>query len=263
MFVISIMDMTISTDTTYELTFTVTDFNVVTSQQLYDILGKYFTDIIVAAHQPDENNKNTHYHAMFSSNENLPIPSDFPNKSSQEQASRRKWKKLLGTIEGVTRIHYGRIEDRPGFTHYVLVKCLEYVAAESLQEFCEEAKVELWCKDNLKCICKNCSVKNKIPKKASESLTQFEIIMKEFKKDRICQHVTDGICMHCYENGVIQRSMIKHYLRRGKAVPVGRCAEMMLSAKAILAPDERTKQVAEDELMDAISTKMQNNLKCY
>jgi hypothetical protein len=253
----------VSQSRSFELTFTVTDFNVVTSQQLYDILGKYFEDIIVAAHQPDDNNKNTHYHAMFGSKENLPIPSDFENKSSQEQAARRKWKKLLGTIDGVTRIHYGRVKDRASFTHYILVKCLEYVTAEDLKEYCEEAKVELWCKDNLECICKNCSIKNKLPKKTKESLTQFEIIMKEFKKDRICQHVTDGICMHCYENGVIQMSMIKHYLRRGKAVPIGKCAEMMLSAKAILAPDERTKQEAEYELMQSISAKMQNNLKIY
>ena len=100
--------MTISNDTTYELTFTVTDFEVVTLDNLYDILGKEFYDIVIGSHQPDDNNKNTHYHALFRSKENISLPSDFENKSSQEQAARRSWKKKLGNINGVTRTHYGR-----------------------------------------------------------------------------------------------------------------------------------------------------------
>lgn len=78
------MDMTISSDTTYELTFTVTDFDVVTFEKINDMLGSFSSSLIIAAHQPDDNNKNTHYHTLFRTGENIPIPSDFPNKSSQE-----------------------------------------------------------------------------------------------------------------------------------------------------------------------------------
>ena len=255
--------MTISNDTTYELTFTVTDFEVVTLEQIYDILGNCnFTKITVAAHQPDDNNKNTHYHAMFDSTENIPVPSDFANKSSQEQAARRKWKKILGSIEGVTRIHYGRVKQKCAFVHYILVKCLDYKCDPELSEENEIIKQECWCTDNLEAgTCKFCNTKHKVKKK-SESLTQFELIMKDFEKDRICQHIQEGVCPHCYENGAIQKAMIRYYLRRKKAVPIGRCAEMMLSAKAILAP-EAEKAQAEADIENAINAKMQNNLKIY
>ena len=255
------MDMTISNDTTYELTFTVTDFEVVTIQQLYDILGSNFYDIVVASHQPDDNNKNTHYHALFKSNENISVPSDFENKSSQEQAARRSWKKKLGNINGVIRTHYGRVKEYEVFAHYILVKCIDYLCSPELCDNCEQWKKELWC-ETTGCICKNCAIKNKITRKSAESLTQFEKIMKEFDKERICQHITAGICPHCYESGVIQRSMINYYLKRKKAVPIGRCAEMMLSAKAIMAPDEQ-KEAAIADIESAIYAKMQNNLKIY
>lgn len=257
------MDMTISSDTTYELTFTVTDFDVVPIDKIYDILGdNFFTDIIVAAHQPDENNKNTHYHALFHSAENYSIPSDFPNKSSQEQSARRAWKKRLTDLDGVVRTHYGRVEEYETFAHYILVKCLTYRSSLT-EEYCVQHKEELWCKDHLDRVCKFCSKKHKLPKKASESLTQFELIMKDFQKERICSHVTSGICPHCYEDGTIQRGMLRYYLKRGKAVPIGRVAEMMLSAKAILAPTEKDKLEAEDDLLMAVNVKMQNNLKIY
>lgn len=256
------MDMTISSDTTYELTFTVTDFDVVPIDKIYDMLGKNFTNIILAAHQPDDNNKNTHYHALFCSKENFAIPSDFENKSSQEQSARRAWKKRLENLSGVIRTHYGRVEEYDTFAHYILVKCLNYKSSLS-DEYCNLRKEELWCKDNLSCVCKYCSKKNKLPKKTSESLTQFELIMKDFQRERICSHVTSGICPHCYEDGTIQRGMLRYYLKRGKAVPIGRVAEMMLSAKAVLAPTEKDKLEAEDDLMQAISVKMSNNLKIY
>ena len=255
------MDMTISNDTTYELTFTVTDFNVVTAEQIHDILGDRFSDIIIGAHQPDDNNKNTHYHALFRSNENISIPSDFENKSSQEQASRRQWKKILGTINGVTRTHYGRVTDYDRFAHYILVKNLNFVCDDAVSELCQSCKEELWCQNNGG-ICKHCAQKNKISSKDKKSLTQFELIMKDFEKTRICQHVTTGVCPHCYESGVIQNSMIRYYLKKGKAVPIGRVAEMLLSAKALLAPEEEILQ-AEADIAMAIHAKMQNNLKIY
>ncbi len=256
------MDMTISNDTTYELTFTVTDFEVVTKEQLYDILESYFYDIIIASHQPDDNNKNTHYHAIFRSKEEIFVPSDFENKSSQEQAARRSWKKKFGNINGVIRTHYGRVKEYEKFAHYILVKCIDFCSSPPLCDNCSEWKKELWC-ESIGCICKNCSTKHKITRKAAESLTQFEKIMKEFEKERICQHTTAGICKQCYESGVIQRSMINFYLKKKKSVPIGRCAEMMLSAKAILAPDEKEKDAAIADIENAIYAKMQNNLKIY
>lgn len=125
----------------------------------------------------------------------------------------------------------------------------------------EEVKAEGWCTDHLECTCKYCCSKQ--PKKKSETLTQFEQIIRSFEKDRICQHVDKGICKHCFDDGVIQKSMIKYYLKKKKSVPIGRCAEMMLSAKALLAPTVADKQQAEDDIEIAILAKMQNNLKIY
>ena len=259
--------MTISNDTTYELTFTVTDFSVVTQEQLYDILSKEFKQVVIAAHQPDENNKNTHYHAMLVSDTNYDVPSDYPNKSAQEQAARRRWKKILGTIEGVTRIHYGRVEEQNGFLHYILVKAKSYLADPYYVEYgidLEEIQQVNWCADKLENgTCKHCSSLCKVSKKTTQTFTQFELIMREWKKDRICQHVAEGVCEHCFDNGVIQRAMIKYYLKKGKAVPIGKVAEMMLSAKAMLAPTQAKYDEAEDDLMNAVHAKIANNLKIY
>ncbi len=258
------MDMTISSDTTYELTFTVANFNVVPIDKIYDMLGQnFFTNIVVAAHQPDDNNKNTHYHAMFSSSENIPIPSDYENKSSQEQAARRNWKKKIGSIEGVTRIHYGRCDHDDKFMHYILVKSLVHQCSEQLIGKCDKLKQELYCAQAFQAPCKHCAIKNKVSKKQTESLTQFELIMRDIKKDNICQFCTDKFCHTCYNGEVIQRKFINYYLKKKKQVPIGRVAEMLLSAKAVLAPTPELFQTAEDDIMQAINAKMQNNLKCY
>lgn len=240
-------------------TFTVVDFDKAPIDEIYDIcknLPEYNDGlIVVASHQPDSNTKNTHYHTLIQINGTVQIPKDFPNKSKEEKQISRKLAKQF-QHPGITRRSYERSEDVARYIHYITIKCLKWKSSN------EDAVTPYtkckWCFPNLCETCKPCN-----PVKSTDGV--FEKIIKDIRRSHVCIQCSTRLCKKCYGESLppcITDHFIDYYLSRGKCVPLGRVAEMLLSADVLLAPEDKSFE-NRAILQNALKAKQQQLLKIW